>query len=76
MPAQPKETWLPTTKAAKIFGISPYTLRRWGSPKTGFLREDVHWKRGMKASHPHGWNIELCSAELESQGFLFTNRSD
>ena len=76
MSAQPQETWLPTGKAAKIFGISPYTLRRWGSPKTGFLRENVHWKRGMKASPPHGWNMELCSTELESQGFMFTNRSD
>ena len=70
------EISLPTTKAAKIFGISPYTLRRWGSPKTGFLRENIHWKRGMKASHPHVWNMGLCCAELESQGFLFTNRSD
>ena len=70
------ETWLPTTKAAKIFGISPYTLRRCGSPKTGFLRENIHWKRGMKASHPYGWNMELCIAELKSQGFLLTNRSD
>ena len=68
--------WLSTSKAAKHFGISPDTLKRWGRPKTGFLREDVHWKRGMKVSHPHDWNIDLCSAELEFQGFLFTNRSD
>ena len=76
MSAHPKETWLPTSKAAKALVISPYTLRRRGWPGTGFLREGVHCKRGMKASHPHGWNMELCTAELESQGFLLTNRSD
>ena len=61
--------WLSTTKAAKNFGISPDTLKRWGRPKTGYLREGVHCKRGIKVSHPHDWNINLCSAELQSQGF-------
>ena len=69
MSAQPQGTWLPTTKAAKIFGFSPYTLRRWGSPKTGFLCENVRWKRGMEASHPHAWNMQLCNTELKYKGF-------
>tara|TARA_B000000565_G_scaffold88647_1_gene64843 strand:+ start:255 stop:545 length:291 start_codon:yes stop_codon:yes gene_type:complete len=50
--------WLSTSKAAKHVGISPDTLKRWGRPKTGFLREGVHLKRGMKVSHPLAgtWN--------------------
>ena len=67
-----KSTWLKTSDAAKHFGISALTLKRYGREGTGFLREGVHWRRGMKPTHPHAWNIELCSAELESQGFIFT----
>ena len=61
--------WLSTSKAAKHFGISPDTLKRWGRPKTGFLREGVHWKRGMKVSHPHDRNIASDADALQAAGF-------
>ena len=68
--------FVPTAVAAKIFGISPYTLKKYGRPKTGFLREGVHWERGMSVTSSKGWYVEECRQALKDQGFIFFNLSE
>ena len=66
------KTWLPTDQAAQILGIKPATLkRRYGHPKSGFLREGQHWKSGMHSNSTKAWCIEECKTELLNRGYVF-----
>ena len=67
---------LTTAVTAEKFGISPETLKRYGRPGTGFLREGVHWKRGMTRTSSKGWYVEKCRQALLDQGFIFFNHTE
>ena len=76
MEQQQRGPFVPTVVAAKTFGISPYTLKKYGHPKTGFLREGKHWERGMSPTASKGWYVgECCQAQAE-QGFIFFDRTE
>ena len=62
--------FVPTAVAAKMFGISPYTLKKYGRADGGFLREGKHWERGMSRTASKGWYVEECRRALAEQGFI------
>ena len=69
--------WLPTAKAAEVLGVNPVTLRRiYGHAETGFLKEGIHWRKGMRSTYPRGWDVEACRETLEDQGYIFFGRLD
>ena len=71
MEQQQRGPFVPTAVAAKMFGISPYILKKYGRPSTGFLREGKHWERGMTTTASKGWYVEECRQALADQGFIF-----
>ena len=68
--------FVPTAVAAKMFGVSPYTLKKYGRPETGFLREGKHWERGMSPTASKGWYVGECRQALAEQGFIFFDRTE
>ena len=74
MKQEQRGPFVPTAVAAKIIGISPYTLKKYGRPETGFLREGKHWERGMSRTASKGCYVEECRSAMAEQGFIFFNR--
>ena len=72
---RPKTDWVLTPDAERILGIPRDTLKRRYAAPGGFLVEGTHWRRGMHANSPYGWNIPLCIAALEEQGHIFTTEA-
>ena len=52
---QQAERILRTREAAKELGMSPYTLKKYARPDSGFLKEKEHWIPGMTKTSSKGW---------------------
>jgi len=65
------ENWKSTKEMAEYFSISIEHLRkRWGGPN-GFLKEGDHWRGGPHPNSKKWWNVEACTEEAKSRGYLF-----
>ena len=73
---QQAERILRTREAAKELGMSPYTLKKYARPDSGFLKEKEHWIPGMTKTSSKGWYINRCREALAAQGFIFFERKD
>ena len=65
------ETWLSTRQAARVLGISEWSLRRYANAESGFLLEGKHFKRGPYQTSKIGWHIEKVKEAMEQQGYFF-----
>ena len=65
------ETWLSTRQAARVLGISEWSLRRYANADTGFLLEGKHFKKGRYRTSKTAWHMEQVKEAMEQQGYLF-----
>ena len=66
------EHWVRTAQAIKILGIKRDTLvRSYANPETGFLRQGVHFKKGIYSNSSKSWEINACKQALLKQGYVF-----
>jgi len=81
---RPATEWVTTPEAERILGIKRDRLKRGFryvpkdpnnekkfSNEQGFLREDIHWKRGPFDNSLMTWNIPKCIEALQAKGFTF-----
>ena len=65
------ETWLSTRQAARVLGISEWSLRRYANAESGFLLEGKHFKKGPYRTSKTAWHMEEVKEAMEQQGFSF-----
>lgn len=63
------EQWLPTGLAARTFGVSHDSLKRYAD-RDCFLIECKHWRRGVHPNSPRLWNMSACAEALAYRGRL------
>lgn len=71
---KPSNDWVATPEAEKILGIKRDRLKRsfsYPTSEDGFLREDIHWKRGPFKNSAYSWNLPKCIEALQAKGFTF-----
>ncbi len=74
MERKEKPNWVRTSDAERILGVNRRTLKRaYAHPDNGFLKEGVHWKRGMYFNSSVTWNVTACKQALLKQGYVFTS---
>lgn len=65
----PLDRLVPTGLASKLLGVSPHTLKRWGSPQhsTHCLIEGKHFHRGPHANSTVRWDIDAVQAVIKER---------
>lgn len=59
--------WLPTSQAARLLGVSDYTLKRYAR-RDQILLEGQHYRRGPYANSTFIWHVESCFEVLRKGG--------
>ena len=65
------ETWLTTRQAARLLGISEWSLRRYADVEKGFLIEGEHFKKGPYRTSKTAWHMEKIKEAMEKRGINF-----
>ena len=61
------ETWLSTRQAARVLGISEWSLRRYANAESGFLLEGKHFKKGPYRTSKTAWHREEVKEAMEQR---------